>query len=132
EAATGELAEREQRERDAEHERAQAIKRWREVSWYAEFVKRIVPVIELREQLNAAERHAMALGGAARARGVAAMAYNRPLAIVALRLRATAADAPEEARYKWPGGPRAPPPLLPAEQLEAAAKELGPLVEAAA
>jgi hypothetical protein len=45
----------------AEEERREAINRWMYVSWHAEYIKRIGPVLRLRAELRAAEEHAMAL-----------------------------------------------------------------------
>jgi hypothetical protein len=44
----------------AEAERREAIHRWMYVSWHAEYIKRIGPVLRLRAELRAAEEHAMA------------------------------------------------------------------------
>jgi hypothetical protein len=131
EAALSELSERDKRARDAEDERREAIERWREMAWYAEFVKRIRPVIELRDQLKEAEGHVMALSHVAGARSTSAHTYQAPQAIAALRLPySPVADAGEQ-RFRWESG-RANDALLTVKQLEGAARQLDPLVKEAA
>jgi hypothetical protein len=46
-----------------ERERQEAIARWRNVAWFAEYIERVGPVLKLRAELEAAEGHVMALDG---------------------------------------------------------------------
>lgn len=64
-SAQAALDEREAERREREQQRKEAVARLRVCEWYAEFVRRAVPVIELRAKLEAADEHLMALGGVA-------------------------------------------------------------------
>ena len=118
--------------------RQEALARWRHLGWYAAYVERIKPVIELRARLIAAEEHAMALESAESELGALPIPSNAWLSeqIESGRLPELT-RLPRHARggeFTRPaGGARAaaPPDLTPQVCAEEA-KRLKPLVEQAA
>lgn len=60
-----------------EVERREAITRWRYVAWYAEYIERLGPVLELRAELKTAEEHATGLCNLADALGKGGQEYVR-------------------------------------------------------
>jgi hypothetical protein len=125
-----------------EYERQEAIARWRYVAWYAEYIKRLGPVLEIRAELEAAEEHAMALGNLTDALGKGGQEYDRWIEREADAGRLEPIDLPRmttvqmrvhgEHAYCGGGVSHAEAGQLSIDDTAAWAKALAPLVKQAA
>jgi hypothetical protein len=121
-----------------EEERANALARWRLLAWHAEALERLVPVLKLRAELDAAEQHMMALGGATSATGHGSTrnfdkwreGEYQAGRLVPISLPHTVVVSGDHDRFK--PRQRAHDALLTLEDCATWARRLAPLVESAA
>jgi hypothetical protein len=126
-AARGELESRQEQGDAAREEQRRAAARYREMAWYREYVQRLEPVLRLREELDAAERHVMELGHVAGVKGVSAIGYQ---GVKGVTLPPSAVIDGDEERFKRPH--RANDALLTIEDCAGWSVRLAPLVDQAA
>ena len=137
--ALGELGIRAAKREAAEHQRQEAIARWRWNAWHAEYIKRVEPVLRLRAELHEAEGRVMALGNAEAMAGRGGGGFERWLSGEITAGRLEPINLPHLAisdggRFIHQSAPRpcAQVGLLTMEACAEWAEQLAPLVEQAA
>jgi hypothetical protein len=126
-AALVEQGQREEADKARQSGQKRQLRAWREISWYAEYVRRLEPVLRLREELDAAEVRVMDLGNAAAAKGVGLGIYSPPRGV---NLPGTAVAHGAEPRFERQL--RANDAGLAVEDCTRGAARLAPMVERAA